>query len=307
MSAPATARTDAAAGRPAGPSRPGPGPGCRPWRPTRSAGEAVEPVARHARATSSASARPSSACSSSTILVLTAIFAADHRDPRPERRRCSRPTSRARVKRSPPCIHLLGCPADKPRAPPRARRQLPRRVQPGRLRRPDLARRSASPSIGFAILIGSLIGAIAGYVGGLGGQRPDAAHGRHPGLPLAAPRDRHRDRRSDASLFNALLAIGIVAIPVYARVARASVLSVQGERLRDGVAGARRIDARHPPPADPAELADAARRPGHARHRRRGPRDRGPAFVGVAGAHRRAGVGLDDRPRVAASCSTRRT
>ena len=46
------------------------------------------------------------------------------------------------------------------------------------------------------------------------------------------------------SLVNALLAIGIVAIPIYARVARASVLVGQGERLRDRVAGPRRVDRR---------------------------------------------------------------
>ena len=78
------------------------------------------------------------------------------------------------------------------------------------------------------------------------------------------------------SLINALIAIGIVAIPVYARVMRASVLASEGERLRDGVAGARRVDVRRPRPADHAQLADAARRGRHARHRRRGPRGRGP-------------------------------
>ena len=47
---------------------------------------------------------------------------------------------------------------------------------------------------------------------------------------------------SGPSLINALLAIGIVAIPIYARVARASVLSAQGERLRHRVARPRRVD-----------------------------------------------------------------
>ena len=56
-------------------------------------------------------------------------------------------------------------------------------------------------------------------------------------------------------LINAQLAIGIVAIPIYARVMRASVLGVRETRLRDGVAGARRELARHPLPADPAERA----------------------------------------------------
>ena len=47
-------------------------------------------------------------------------------------------------------------------------------------------------------------------------------------------------------LANALIAIGIVAIPVYARIVRASVLSIREARLRDGVAGARRIARRDP-------------------------------------------------------------
>ncbi len=45
-------------------------------------------------------------------------------------------------------------------------------------------------------------------------------------------------------LINAQLAIGIVAIPIYARIMRASVLGVRERRLRDGLAGARRRVAR---------------------------------------------------------------
>ena len=44
-------------------------------------------------------------------------------------------------KSSPPCIHVLGCPADQPQFLMGTDRQLPRRLQPGRLRRADVALR----------------------------------------------------------------------------------------------------------------------------------------------------------------------
>src|SRR6185436_17342810 len=70
----------------------------------------------------------------------------------------------------------------------------------------------------------------------------------------------------------------------------------QGERLRHCVPGPRRVAGRDPLPADPPELPDPARRPGHARHRVGGARDRRPDVRRRDGRARRAGVGLDDRP-----------
>ena len=81
------------------------------------------------------------------------------------RRRSSRRTTRpgaarhrarAVKQRAPPCIHLLGCPADQPQHLFGTRRQRPRRVQPGRLRRAGLAGQSGFCRVGFAIIVGTL-------------------------------------------------------------------------------------------------------------------------------------------------------
>ena len=124
----------------------------------------LEPVARHARATSFASAPRVVGL----VILGAPVFVRDLR--RPSRAYdpndvAARPSSRApcSVAAVHPPARLPGRPAA---APARPRRQRPRRVQPGRLRRPDLARRSASSTVGFAILIGSLIGRVAGYAGG---------------------------------------------------------------------------------------------------------------------------------------------
>ena len=71
------------------------------------------------------------------------------------------------------------------------------------------------------------------------------------------------------SLFNALLAIGIVAIPIYARVARASVLSA---KENDYVTASRALGestSGRPDPADHAQLDHADRRRRDAGDRRR--------------------------------------
>ena len=159
-----------------------------------------------------------------TILVLTAIFApiiATH-DPNASMLQAH---EQGAVKRSPPCIHVLGCPADKPQhllGLDGNFRDLFSRVVYG-------ARISLGigiTSVALAILIGSLIGAIAGYVGGWADNilmRIMDVILAFPSLLLAIVIVATLGR----NLFNALLAIGIVAIPVYARVARASVLSVR--------------------------------------------------------------------------------
>jgi ABC-type dipeptide/oligopeptide/nickel transport system permease subunit len=92
-------------------------------------------------------------------------------------------------------------------------------------------------TVGFAIVFGMLIGSIAGYVGG----KTDNLLMRVMDVLLAFPALLLAVAIVvvlGAGLLNAQLAIGIVAIPVYARVMRASVLSI---RERDYVTASRAL------------------------------------------------------------------
>ena len=119
-------------------------------------------------------------------------------------------------------------------------------------------------AIGFAIIVGASIGALAGYAGGM----IDNVLMRFMDVLLAFPSLLLAIAIVTAlgpSLTNALFAIGIVSIPIYARIVRASVFDT---KERDFVTASRALgESRpgHPAPADPAQLADAARRAGHAR------------------------------------------
>ena len=70
------------------------------------------------------------------------------------------------------------------------------------------------------------IGAIAGFFG-RDRQRAHAPDGRRPRLPEPAPRDRDRDRPRARASSTPSWRSAIVAIPIYARVMRASVLSIR--------------------------------------------------------------------------------
>jgi ABC-type dipeptide/oligopeptide/nickel transport system permease subunit len=129
-------------------------------------------------------------------------------------------------RRTPPCIHLLGCPADQPEhlmGIDGNNRDLFSRVVFG-------ARLSLSigiSTISFAILIGGLLGLLSGYYGGWVDNlimRTMDVLMAFPSLLLAIA----IVSVLGPGLINALLAISIVSIPVYARVVRSSVLSVKG-------------------------------------------------------------------------------
>lgn len=128
-------------------------------------------------------------------------------------------------KSSPPCIHLLGCPASEPEhlmgTDSNVRDEFNRVLHGARV-----SLFVGFGTVGFAIIIGTLIGLIAGFAGGW----TDNILMRLMDVVLVFPSLLLAIAIVTAlgqSLINAQLAIGIVAIPVYARIMRASVLTVK--------------------------------------------------------------------------------
>ncbi|MEO7118994.1 MAG: ABC transporter permease, partial [Candidatus Limnocylindrales bacterium] len=152
---------------------------------------------------------------------------------------------------APPCVHLLGCAGFEP----------PKATQSGRLSdgehfmgmdsnyrdvysRIIWGSRISLPigfaAVGFAIIVGCVAGAVAGYAGG----RLDDAIMRFMDVLLVFPAFLLAIAIVfvlGKGLINALLAIGIVSIPVYARIMRASVLTV---REQDFVTASRALGER---------------------------------------------------------------
>lgn len=139
-------------------------------------------------------------------------------------------------KREPPCIHLLGCPEDKPQhlmgIDGNVRDQFSRVVYGARI-----SLFIGFVTIGFAIIVGTLLGSLAGYSGGWVSDvimRVLDVVLAFPFLLLAIA----IVAVLGPGLVNAMLAIAIVNVPTYARVIRSSVLSVKEEEY---VAAARSI------------------------------------------------------------------
>jgi len=128
-------------------------------------------------------------------------------------------------KREAPCIHLLGCPEDKPQhyfgIDGNVRDVFSRVLYGARL-----SLIIGFTTVSFALIVGTILGLISGYFGGW----LDNVIMRMMDVLLAFPSLLLAIAIVTVlgpGLINALLAIGIVSIPTYARVTRASVLLIK--------------------------------------------------------------------------------
>jgi ABC-type dipeptide/oligopeptide/nickel transport system permease subunit len=141
-------------------------------------------------------------------------------------------------RRSPPCIHILGCPADQPQhffgIDGNQRDLLSRIIYGSRL-----SLEIGVATVSFAIIVGMTLGALGGFAGGW----TDNIIMRVMDVLLAFPSlllSIAIVAVLGPGLINALLAIAIVSIPVYARIVRASVLQVKEQ---DFVSASRALGA----------------------------------------------------------------
>jgi ABC-type dipeptide/oligopeptide/nickel transport system permease subunit len=128
-------------------------------------------------------------------------------------------------KRDAPCIHVLGCPEDQPQhilgLDGNVRDQFSRLVYGTRV-----SLYVGLVTVSFAVIVGTLLGAIAGFFGGW----TDNVIMRILDVVLAFPFLLLAIAIVSVigpGLRNAMLAIAVISIPIYARVTRASVLSVR--------------------------------------------------------------------------------
>lgn len=127
--------------------------------------------------------------------------------------------------RQAPCIHLFGCPEDQPQhiagIDGNVRDEFSRLLYGTRV-----SLWIGLSTVSFAIIIGTILGALSGYFGGW----VDTVIMRFMDVLLAFPSLLLAIAIVTVlgpGLTNALLAIGIVSIPSYARVIRSSVLTVR--------------------------------------------------------------------------------
>jgi peptide/nickel transport system permease protein len=132
-------------------------------------------------------------------------------------------------KRESPCIHLLGCPEDRPQhimgTDGNVRDVYSRVIYGSRV-----SLFIGFSTVGFAIIVGTVLGLLSGYFGGWSENvimRSMDVLLAFPSLLLAIA----IVSVLGPGLQNALLAIAIVSIPIYARVVRASVLSVKQQEF----------------------------------------------------------------------------
>jgi ABC-type dipeptide/oligopeptide/nickel transport system permease subunit len=130
-------------------------------------------------------------------------------------------------RRDTPCIHLFGCSAEEPQhlmgIDGNVRDEFSRIIYGA-----QISFTVGFLTVSFAILIGTVLGAIAGYTGG----RTDNIIMRVLDVLLAFPSLLLAIAIVSVlgpGLINAMLAIAIVSIPSYARVMRASVLAARQE------------------------------------------------------------------------------
>ncbi len=172
-----------------------------------------------------------------SILILTAIFAPQIAPYDPEQVLIDVEPVESRQD---PCIHALGCPADQPQhlmgIDGNFRDEFSRVIFGTRV-----SLFVGFTTIGVAIIVGTLLGAVAGYLGGWTDNvimRFMDVLLAFPGFLLAIAIINVLGR----GLQNALLAIAIVNIPWYARIVRASVLTV---KEMDFISASRSLGAGH--------------------------------------------------------------
>jgi ABC-type dipeptide/oligopeptide/nickel transport system permease subunit len=156
------------------------------------------------------------------FLALLAIFAGPLTPYEPDQTFVGEPGAKSR---GAPCIHLLGCPAELREhwfgLDGNVRDVYTRVLYGGRV-----SLITGVVTIGFALAIGASLGAVAGFAGG----RLDTLIMRLMDVLLVFPALILAIAIVSAigkGLFNAQLAIGLVAIPIFARIMRASVLTTR--------------------------------------------------------------------------------